>query len=150
VVNLEDLTFELNNLIGLNQILEVVGLAKLLSLQWLPTKKRKQRKEMVHYFSSHVATSYHHLIVLKQKVVDKEIVYKIRELKSKEKNEKRSWRVQGAFTQVQEVIQRRIEKEYRVKFNDTWSIVSVRAIGERFHNNFRVRFWGPSYKVHRV
>jgi hypothetical protein len=45
---------------------------------------------MVHYFSSHVATSYHHLIVLKQKVVDKEIVYKIRELKSKEKNEKRS------------------------------------------------------------
>jgi hypothetical protein len=34
--------------------------------------------------------------------------------------------------------------------NDTWSIVGVRAIGERFHNNFRIGFWGPSFKVHRV
>jgi hypothetical protein len=29
---------------------------------------------MVDYFSSHVATSYQHLVVLKQKVVDKEII----------------------------------------------------------------------------
>jgi hypothetical protein len=33
VVNLEDPTLEINNLIGLNQILEVVGLVKLLSLK---------------------------------------------------------------------------------------------------------------------
>jgi len=33
VVNLEDHTPELNNLIGLNQILKVIGLVKLLSLQ---------------------------------------------------------------------------------------------------------------------
>jgi hypothetical protein len=33
VVNLEDPTLELNNLIGLNQILEVVRLVKPLSLQ---------------------------------------------------------------------------------------------------------------------
>jgi hypothetical protein len=33
VVNLEDPTLELNNLIGLIQTLEVVGLAKLLPLQ---------------------------------------------------------------------------------------------------------------------
>jgi hypothetical protein len=45
---------------------------------------------MVDYFNSHEATSYQHLVVLKQKVVDKEIVEKIKELKSKEKNEKRS------------------------------------------------------------
>jgi hypothetical protein len=45
---------------------------------------------MVDYSSSHVATSYQHLVVLKQKVVDKEIVDKTRELKSKEKNERRS------------------------------------------------------------
>jgi hypothetical protein len=33
VVNLEDHTPELNNLIGLNQILQVIGLVKLLCLQ---------------------------------------------------------------------------------------------------------------------
>ncbi len=44
VVNLEDPTLELNNLIGLNQILEVVGLAKQLSLQWLPTKKKTNQR----------------------------------------------------------------------------------------------------------
>ncbi len=146
VVNLEDPTLELNNLIGLNQILEVVRLAK---LQWLLTKK-KQSKEMVDYFNSHEATSYQHLVVLKQKVVDKEIVEKIKELKSKEKNEKRSWRVEGAFTQAQQATQRIIEKENRVKFNDTWSIASVKAISENFHNNFRVGIWAPSFKVHKV
>lgn len=89
------------------------------------------------------------MVVLKQKAGDKEIVDKIRELKSKEKNETKSWRVEGAFTQAQ-ATQKRIEKENIVKFNDTWSIVSVKAIGERFQNNFRVGFWGPSFKVHRV
>ncbi len=44
VVNLEDPTLELNNLIGLIQTLEVVGLAKLLPLQWLPTKKKKKQR----------------------------------------------------------------------------------------------------------
>jgi hypothetical protein len=38
-------------------------------------------KEMVDYSNSHVATPYQHLVVLKQKVVDKEIIDKIRELK---------------------------------------------------------------------
>jgi hypothetical protein len=56
--------------------------------------------------------------------VDKEIVDKIRELKLKEKNEKKSWRVEGAFTQAQ-ATQKKIEKENIVKFNDTWSIASV-------------------------
>jgi hypothetical protein len=82
--------------------------------------------------------------------VDKEIVEKIKELKSKEKNEKRSWRVEGAFTQAQQATQRIIEKENRVKFNDTWSIASVKAISENFHNNFRVGIWAPSFKVHKV
>lgn len=62
----------------------------------------------------------------------------------------RSWRVEGTFIQAQQATQRRIEKENRVKLNDTWSIASVRAIGARFLNNFRVGFWGPSFKVHRV
>ncbi len=105
---------------------------------------------MVDYFSSHVATSYQHLVVLKQKVVDKEIIDKTKKLKSKGKNERKSWRVKGTFIQAQQTTQRRIEKENRVKFNDTWSITGVRAISERFHNNFRVGFWGPSFKVHRV
>jgi hypothetical protein len=82
--------------------------------------------------------------------VDKEIVDKIRELKSKEQNEKRSWKVEGAFTQAQQATQREIEKDNGVKFNDTWSIASVRAISENFHNNFRVGFWAPSFKVHNV
>ncbi len=71
-------------------------------------------------------------------------------MQSKEKNERRSWRVEGTFIQVQQAIQRRIEKENKVKFNDTWSIASVKAIGERFHNNFRLGFWSPSFKIHRV
>lgn len=74
---------------------------------------------MVDYSSSHVATSYQHLVVLKQKVVDKEIVDKTWELKSKEKNERRSRRVDGTFIQVQQATQMKIEKENRVKFNDT-------------------------------
>jgi hypothetical protein len=44
---------------------------------------------MVDYFSLHVATSYQHLVVRKQKVVDKEIINKTREMKSKEKNERK-------------------------------------------------------------
>ncbi len=50
---------------------------------------------MVDYFSLHVATSYQHLVVRKQKVVDKEIINKTREMKSKEKNERKimkGWR----------------------------------------------------------
>jgi len=45
---------------------------------------------MVDYFSSHVAISYQHLVILKQKVMDKKIIDKTKELKSKEKNERRS------------------------------------------------------------
>jgi hypothetical protein len=49
-------------------------LANLLFLPQLPTRKRQGKEPLVDYSSSYVVTSNQYLVVLKQKVVDKEIV----------------------------------------------------------------------------
>jgi putative component of toxin-antitoxin plasmid stabilization module len=48
------------------------------------------------------------LVVLKQKAMKREVVNKIKEFKAKQKEEKRLKRVQNAFTQVEQMVQRRI------------------------------------------
>jgi hypothetical protein len=40
------------------------------------------------YSNSHVVTSYQYLIVLKHKIMDKEVVENIKELKAKEKEKR--------------------------------------------------------------
>ncbi len=76
--------------------------------------------------------------------MDKKITKKLREQKVKEREKKRSKRVEGTqLTQAKQTTQRRIEKEDRTKFNETWFVTFIRAIGERFHNNF-----GTKYQTH--
>ncbi len=73
--------------------------------------------------------------------MDKEIVDKLREQKNKKGEMKRSRKVEGTqFTQAKQTTQRRIEKEDRTKFNEAWFVISIRATGERFHNNFGARY----------
>jgi hypothetical protein len=73
--------------------------------------------------------------------VDKKIAHKIRELETKEREEKKSKRTNGTqLTQAKQATQREIEKEDRTKFNDAWFVATIKAINERFHNNFRVGF----------
>jgi hypothetical protein len=73
--------------------------------------------------------------------MDKKIVHKIRELFTKEREEKRLRRTKGTqFTQAKQAIQRKIDKEDRAKFNDAWFAATIKATSERFHNNFRIWF----------
>jgi hypothetical protein len=70
--------------------------------------------------------------------MDKEVADKIKELQTKKKEERRSRKVEGTFTELERTFQRRIEKDNRTKFNDASSIVIVKVLGERFHNNLRI------------
>jgi hypothetical protein len=66
------------------------------------TNKEKTRQEVtkVNSFNSHMVTSYQHPTMLKHKVMDKEEVDKIKELKAKEREERRLKMVEGTFTQA--------------------------------------------------
>jgi hypothetical protein len=70
VVDLEDVILKLKNLIGSNQN-EEVRFAHMLSLPALPTKRRQSNEPLMDYSNSHVVTLNQYLIILKQKVVDK-------------------------------------------------------------------------------
>jgi hypothetical protein len=63
-------------------------LGDLLSLPRLPTRRRHGKKSLLDYSSSHVVTSNQYLTVLRQTTLEKEVVDKIREQKSKEREEK--------------------------------------------------------------
>jgi hypothetical protein len=78
--------------------------------------------------------------VFKQKTLDKEATDKVRELKAKEKEEKRSKRFQDTLTLTERATQRIIEKEQKTMFNQAWSTTTFKATGEYFHNNFKARF----------
>lgn len=65
VVNLKFFILELNDVIGANQIQEVVGLVNVWSLPQLPTRKRQGNGPLVDYSSSQVVTSYQYLVILK-------------------------------------------------------------------------------------
>jgi len=67
----------------------------------LSTRQKQGKEPLVDYSNSHVATSYQYLIVLKHKALNKEITNKIRELKTKENEERRLRKVEGTFTQVE-------------------------------------------------
>jgi len=66
--------------------------------------------------------------------------------KTNKKEEKRSKRAKGTYLiQVKQATQRKNEKENRVKFNETWCVTSIRVVGERFHNYFRI-----GYQTHHL
>jgi hypothetical protein len=65
----------------------------------ITTRKKQGKEPLVDYSSSHMVTLDQYLVVLKQKVMDKKVV-KIRELKAKEKEDRRSRKVECALTQA--------------------------------------------------
>jgi hypothetical protein len=64
VVDLEDVTSKLKYLISSNQS-KKLALVCLLSLLTLPTQRTQGNKPLMHYFSSHVVTSYQCMAILK-------------------------------------------------------------------------------------
>jgi hypothetical protein len=79
--------------------------------------------------------------MLKQKTRDKKVMDKVKELKIKEREEKRWKRFQDTLIPTKRTTQRIIEKEQRTKFNQAWSTTIVKATSESFQNNFKARFW---------
>jgi hypothetical protein len=76
--------------------------------------------------------------------MDRKIMDKLKEQKVKEREKKRSRRAKGTqLTQAKQTIQRIIDKENKVKFDEAWFVTSIRVVGERFHNNFETR-----YRIH--
>lgn len=59
------------------------------------------KEPLIDYSNSHVVTSKQYLVVLKQKKMDKEVADKVRVLKAKEREEKRSRRFQDTLTPVE-------------------------------------------------
>jgi len=78
VVDLDNVALESEDPIGSNQS-EEVRLVHMLSLLTLLTKRRQGNKPLVDYSNSHVVTLDQYLVILKQKVVYKEIADKLRE-----------------------------------------------------------------------
>ncbi len=71
--------------------------------------------------------------------MDKELMDKFRELKIKEREEKKSKKFQDTLTLAKQAIQRTIEKEQRTMFNQVWSTIIVKA-SECLHNNLQYDF----------
>jgi hypothetical protein len=81
-----------------------------------------------------------YLVVCKQKTMDKEVMDKVKELKIKVGEEKKSKRFQDTFIPTKQATQRIIEKEQRTKFNQAWSITTIKATSECFQNNLEQDF----------
>jgi hypothetical protein len=79
-------------------------------------------------------------IKLKKKEINEEVANKIKKLKAKEMDKKRSKQVHYTFAQAKQMVQRCIEKENTTTFNHKWSIDAIRVVGGWFHNNFRIGF----------
>ncbi len=140
MVNSEDSNLELDDLTIPSQTQGGTKLGDLLSLPRLPTKRIHGKQPLVDFSSSHVVMSNQYLVVLRQKALEKKNIDKIREQKTKEKQEKRSRRVEHTFTPTKKTIIRNVEKENRARFNNAWFVATIKAVSERFCNNFRVRF----------
>jgi len=76
--------------------------------------------------------------VLKQKALEKKVANKIKEQKTKEREEKISRRVEHTLTPMESVVQKNVEKKDKALFNNAWFVTTIRAISEIFHNNFKI------------
>ncbi len=111
VVNLEDSNLELDDLIIPSYSQGIAYLSGLLSLPRLSTRKKHGKKPLLDYSSSHLVTLNQYLAMLRQKALDKEVINKIREQKTKEIEEKKSKQVEHTFTQLERTYRRNVEKE---------------------------------------
>jgi len=93
VVNLEDATPNLNNLISPSHTQGPIGLANLLSLLILPTKRKQGNEPVVDYSNScgHIKPIFDNS---KQKAMDQKNANNLKEQKVKEKEEKKSRKVE--------------------------------------------------------
>jgi hypothetical protein len=90
VVDLENITPKLNDLIGSNHREKLDWFTYLHCLHYQGQEKTRQRNEpLVDYSSSLVVTLNQYLTILKQKVMDKEIADKLKEHKVKEREKKK-------------------------------------------------------------
>ncbi len=79
-MDLDNVILESEDPIGSNQS-EEVRLVHMLSLLTLLPKRRLSKEPLVDYSNSHVVTLDQYLVILKSKVVDKEIADKLKEQK---------------------------------------------------------------------
>jgi hypothetical protein len=67
----------------------------------LPIRKRHGKKPLVDYSSSHLVKSDQYLAMLREKALEKEIINKIREQKTKEREKRKSKQVEHTFTPLE-------------------------------------------------
>ncbi len=92
-MNLKDFCFESNDLIVSYQTQQVPTLANLLSLPQLPIRRILGKEPLIDYCSSHVVTSNQYLVMFKQKTMDKEATDKVGELKTKQREIKKCFKI---------------------------------------------------------
>ncbi len=69
-----------------------------------------------------------YLVVLKQKTMDKEVTDKLKELKIKKREEKRSKRFQDTLTPTKQTTQRIIEKEQKTTLIKCGSLLQLKLL----------------------
>jgi hypothetical protein len=90
VVNLENLIPKEESLIFENLNSTFIEFTSLLLLSHILTRKTKGKEPLVEYLHSHVVKCEIYLTILRQKPMDKEVVVKIKEHKTKDKEKKQS------------------------------------------------------------
>jgi len=71
--------------------------------------------------------------------MDKKVAKIIRDQTKKERKTKKR-RATNLHNAVDKIVQRLIEKQYRVDFNRAWSTIVIIKAGNRFHQNFQASF----------
>jgi len=90
VVNLENLTPKEESLIFENLNSIFIEFTSLLLLSHILTRRTKGKEPLVKYLHSHVVKCEIYLTILRQKPMDKEVVVKVKEHKTKDKEKKQS------------------------------------------------------------
>jgi hypothetical protein len=69
-------------------------------------------------------------------MLDKEVIEEIKQQKWKGREDKRAQQVANSFTITKRIAQIFVNKWYKTYFIITWSIIAIKEVGDRFHNNF--------------
>lgn len=78
--------------------------------------------------------------ILQWKSKEKETIERVRKAKRNEREEKMVKWVIEAINVEEQATKRVIERQLRVHFNLTWSTLTIKEAGEKFHNNIH-RVW---------
>jgi hypothetical protein len=90
VVNLENLTHKKESLIFENSNPTFIEFTSLILLWHILTRRAKGKEPLVDYLHPHVVKCENYLTILRQKPMDKEVVVKVKEHKTKDKEKKQS------------------------------------------------------------